>query len=112
MLAHCTNYLGPLKAKLQSKPAKHLSTQFGRTVPVCGGIKLSIVGWVHTLVRVGNAEVAKELEALEYPKTLLELVETHYMNSCLHSRVYQIFSDALSSKVDALIETVNSPSQP
>eukprot|EP00826_Nyctotherus_ovalis_P042000 TRINITY_DN4281_c0_g3_i1.p1 TRINITY_DN4281_c0_g3~~TRINITY_DN4281_c0_g3_i1.p1 ORF type:complete len:509 (+),score=88.34 TRINITY_DN4281_c0_g3_i1:144-1670(+) len=106
ILTHCINYLRPLRDKLQSKAVQQLSTQFGQLVPVCGRIKLSIVGWLHALVRVGDVDVAKELGALGYPKALLELVQTHYMNSCLHSRVYHIFSDALSSKVDALIETV------
>ena len=107
IVTHCLNYLKPLKDKLETKPTKYLPTQFNTTIPICSPLKFSIIELVHTLVRLKDVEVARELETLEYPKVLLDLIQIHYMSSYLHSRIYQIFSDALTSKLEPLVEAVN-----
>eukprot|EP01022_Parablepharisma_sp_SALTPOND_P016036 TRINITY_DN230_c0_g2_i1.p1 TRINITY_DN230_c0_g2~~TRINITY_DN230_c0_g2_i1.p1 ORF type:complete len:691 (+),score=72.80 TRINITY_DN230_c0_g2_i1:3725-5797(+) len=99
--------LAAFKDKLTDlKAEKETETQSGEKAPVFGQDKMALIDWFYTMLRLKDTNLAKKIEELEFPKVLLNLVKTYYMNSTLHLRVYNIFHDVLVSALTPFLEVV------
>lgn len=80
--------------------------QYGAKQPVFGLHRLKIVEWIWSLLLLKDESICKKIAELEFPKLLLELIKENDMNSFLHIKVYNVFSDAISIRTPLYIETV------
>ena len=92
--------------RLEKCEIRKVDSQSNKNVPICGQDKLIIIDWLQAILRLNDERLIKIIDKLEFPRFLLSLLDLHYMNSTIHHRIYDIFSNALISNLDSFIETV------
>ncbi len=99
----------PALKKMLSCPstAPSIATQFGQSIPPFGAERLCVVDFVCTLVQQKNDLLSQRVDELEVPRLLLDLMQTYYMNSMLHAKIFGIFSEAMHSNIDYLVCSVS-----
>lgn len=62
--------------------------------------------WLSDLVQLQSHEVAQQLAATEFPQLLLQTMQKYEMNSLLHTKVLNVFSEAIKTEDESLIDAV------
>ncbi len=76
------------------------------TTPALGLDRLKVAEWMLTVVRTHDGTFSAGLDAVGFPRLLLGLMREYSMNCLYHNCVLNIFSAALGSGVDALVDSV------
>jgi hypothetical protein len=69
--------------------------------------RLKIIEWLHSLILLKEEGICKKIGELEFPKLLLNQMKAYDMNSFLHLKVFNVFSEALSMENSLFLETVS-----
>lgn len=77
-------------------PNTLVSTPYGKKIVPVGNQKLKVVEWIHSLIYLKEEAICKKFQEIELPKGLLELMKRYEMNSLLHCRIYNVFSEAIN----------------
>ena len=81
-------------------------TQFGGQIVPFGNDRLKVIDFLQILMQTKNDIFCQKFDELEMPSVLMTLLKEYYMNSLLHVKIYNIFSDSVHSSIDFLIDMV------
>ena len=82
-----------------------LNQTYGKT-QILGMVLLKIVEYFSNLIQLRDKELCEEMRGSGLSILLLNLFEEFYMNSNLHSKLFNFFKEALESDIPSLYESV------
>jgi hypothetical protein len=72
-----------------------------------GKEKLEVVELLQALVQLHDESICKRMRELKVPELLLRMMHLYWSNTFLHKMVYDIFHEAIKSKLHCFIQTVS-----
>jgi hypothetical protein len=84
-----------------------LETTFGETLAPFGLDRMKMLEWISALISLKEESVSVKLSEAEIPKLLLLLARKYDMNSILHLKISQIFTEAINVDVPSYTEAVS-----
>lgn len=81
-------------------------TQYGAQIAPAGNHRIKILEWMHSLIYLKDDRICQKFQEIQLPKVLLLLMKKYDMNSLLHLKCYNIFSEAVGLDTDLWAETV------
>lgn len=81
--------------------------QYGTKQTPFGLDRLKVIEWLHSLISLKEDTICNKIAELEFPKLLLDIIKAYDMNSFLHLKIFNVFSEALQIEIPLFVETVN-----
>jgi hypothetical protein len=81
--------------------------QYGTKQVPFGLDRLKVIEWIHSLITLKEDSICNKIAELELPKLFLDLIKAYDMNSFLHLKIFNVFSEALQNEIALFVETVN-----
>jgi len=99
-------HLNNLLLMNHNAPSEYQKSQFGGEAPVLGMALIKVIEFFSILIKLNDPFLADQMRVLKIASTMFKLFDIYYMNSNLHNKVFQFFSEGINSHLQSYIESM------